>query len=124
MVVCYRLYRFSDIDSYGAITNEQRRVAFVFRTILVVTTIYLQMGTSVLMKPTTKKASYFWLVLQYLVILCRSYVYVNYGDLFYNVWDIQWRYSDYYEHYYMLVLNSCLAVFFTTVSKLAHHKNA
>ena len=122
VVICYRLYLFSDIDSYVAIISEQRRVAFVFRTIFVVTTIYLQIGTSIMIKPTSKNLSYAWSVFQYLAIFGPLYAYINYGHFFYNVWDMKWQYLDYYEHYYMLILNACLAIFFTALSKSCQNK--
>ena len=122
VIICYRLYLFSDIDSYVAIISEQRRVAFVFRTIFVVTTIYLQIGTSIMIKPTSKNLSYAWSVFQYLAIFGPLYAYINYGHFFYNVLDMRWQYLDYYEHYNMLILNACLAVFFTALSKSCQNK--
>ena len=118
VIICYRLYLFSDIDSYVAIISEQRRVAFVFRTIFVVTTIYLQIGTSIMIKPTSKNLSYAWSVFQYLAIFGPLYAYINYGHFFYEIWYILWSYKDYVEHYYMFNLNIVFSIFFTLLERI------
>jgi len=48
--VCIRWYDLGDEDNYVSIISDNRRVAFIFRTIIIVTTLYLEMGNSIMMK--------------------------------------------------------------------------
>jgi hypothetical protein len=93
--VCIRWYDLGDEDNYVSIISDNRRVAFVFRTIIIVTTLYLEMGNSIIMKRVPQLCTVIWVLFEYVIIFGPLYLTIEYGHFFYDIWYMRWNYHDY-----------------------------